>query len=260
MINQSDIKIIVKTAKEAGSEIMKIYNKKFTVLIKDDNTPLTLADKVSNEKIISFLKKKFPDIPYVSEELKNVSYIIRKKWNYFWLIDPLDGTKEFLKKNGEFTVNIALIHKSVPVFGVVHAPAFDKTFWNIPGKGAFSQIGEGSITSISVKEFKLTDENLQIIYSRSHSDTSEEKYFLQFKNPKALSMGSSLKFMLLAEGKAHVYPRFNPTMEWDTAAAHAVLKEAGGKVVTIDTNEELSYNKENLLNPSFIAYGKMKKI
>jgi len=255
MLDKINIDELKEVAIEAGKEIMNIYATDFEVTTKEDNSPLTLADQRSNEIILDFLKEKYPEIPYISEEIKAMPYEDRKDWEYAWLIDPLDGTKEFMKKNGEFTVNIALIHNGKPVLGVVHVPTKNLTYWGVSGKGAFVENSDKSSVPLKVADFSMTNEGLTLVCSRSHLSPEVEEYVSKFKDPQTISMGSSLKFMLLAEQKAHIYPRLAPTMEWDTAAAHAVLIEAGGKVLKADDNTELTYNKENLLNPHFIAYG-----
>jgi len=253
-INIEDIKAIAINAAEA---IMEVYVTDFEVESKEDKSPLTEADKRANQIIIDKLTELYPDIPYISEEIKAMGYEERKNWEYAWLIDPLDGTKEFLKKNGEFTVNIALIHNGEPVLGVVQVPAKNHIYWAKKGDGAFLEDENGEIKQLKVNNFKMEESGLRLVCSRSHLSPEVEEYIGQFTEPETVSMGSSLKFMLLADDKADIYPRLAPTMEWDTGAAHAVLKEAGGKVIRHDNDEELSYNKENLLNPWFIGFGKV---
>ncbi|MBL4716356.1 MAG: 3'(2'),5'-bisphosphate nucleotidase CysQ [Bacteroidia bacterium] len=255
MLDKINIQDIVNISKEAGKEILQIYATDFEVEQKEDNSPLTLADKNANDLILDQLQKKYPEIPFISEETKKTSYEERKKWEYLWLIDPLDGTKEFLKKNGEFTVNIALIHNQNPVLGVVHVPAQNITYWAKKGIGAYYQNENDTPHEIKAKTFSLNEHDLTLVCSRSHMSEEVENYLRKFQNPNTISMGSSLKFMLVADGRAHIYPRLAPTMEWDTAAAHAVLNEAGGAVIQHDNDKPLVYNKENLKNPHFIAFG-----
>lgn len=252
-----DIVKIIDIARKAGDEIMKIYAQDFSVEMKGDNSPLTLADQKSNGIIISALKALHPEIPIISEETKVMAYDERKNWNDYWLVDPLDGTKEFIKKNGEFTVNIALMSQGEPVLGVVYAPAQNRMWYGVKGEGSFILNEDGSKKALSKGANWRDLKKVNVVGSRSHM--SEET--LQFveglkkegKEVDFVSSGSSLKFCLVAEGKADVYPRFAPTMEWDTAAGHAVVALAGGKVLNWETKQPLQYNKENLLNPFFIV-------
>lgn len=244
-INMQDVKTI---ALNAGEIIMNIYKKDFKVEYKKDESPLTQADVQSNELICNELKKLYPNIPILSEENKEVGYERRKNWEYYWCVDPIDGTKEFIKKNGEFTVNIALIHKTTPVLGVVYAPAKNVMYEAKQGGGAFKN---------GVKlPIKRDGDKFIIVASKSHMSEETRQFIETIKTGKEkelLSMGSSLKLCLVADGSANVYPRLAPTMEWDTAAAHAIVLEAGKKVVQYETNKPLTYNKENLLNPWFVV-------
>jgi len=249
---------LIEIAEEAGKAIIDIYiSDDFLIESKSDNSPLTKADKASNEVIVAAFKKYYPDIPVISEENKAIDYNERKKWNRFWLVDPLDGTKEFIKRNGEFTVNIALIENGKPIAGVVYVPVTGTTYYGETGKGAF-KIEEGNKISIgNVKEHYSAKQNIKVVASRSHL-SEETKQFVedlekQGKRVEFVSMGSSLKLCLVAEGVADVYPRFGPTMEWDTAAAQAVAEAAGRKVLIHNSDLPLRYNKENLLNPWFIV-------
>jgi len=258
MIENIDIHKINFIAKKAGDEIMKIYKQDFKVDYKKDNSPLTKADIKSNEIITESLKDLYPGIPILSEENKEVPYNIRRKWEYFWLIDPLDGTKEFVKKNGEFTVNIALIHKNTPVLGVIYAPALEILYYAQKEKGAFKQ-EKGDITKkLPIYSNSNNNNSLKVIVSKSHYN-QETKYFVnnlknQYKKTiKFIRIGSSLKLCLIAEGKADIYPRLAPTMEWDTAAGQIIVEQAGGEVLKHNTKESLKYNKENLQNPWFIV-------
>jgi 3'(2'), 5'-bisphosphate nucleotidase len=182
-----------------------------------------------------------------------VPYDTRKNYDFYWLIDPLDGTKEFIKRNGEFTVNIALIQNGKVVLGVVYTPALDELFWAATGKGAFKTVG-GTTSTIKAPRFKMQDKGIKVVCSRSHLNDETKAFIGQLKEPDLVSKGSSLKFLELATGKAHLYPRVAPTMEWDTAAAQIILEEAGGKVVQYGTDNPVVYNKENMLNPYFVAY------
>ncbi len=256
-MNKVDIKDIVEISRLAGLEILKIYKQDFEVFNKDDESPLTMADKNANDIIIAKLQTLYPEIPYISEEVKNLDYSERKKWEYCWIIDPLDGTKEFVKKNGEFTVNIALVKNGKPVLGVVYIPVEDTYFFAEENKGAFKQIGNNEPVLLEKKADVLNKQKLKVVASRSHLSKEVEQYVENLKTAgkeiEFVSAGSSLKFCLVAEGKADIYPRLAPTMEWDTAAAHIVCTEAGIIVVDNETKEELKYNKEDLLNPYFIV-------
>lgn len=245
---------------EAGRAIMKIYKSDdFEVQIKSDDSPLTKADLAAHNIIIDHLKA--TDIPVLSEEDADISFGIRSKWNRFWLVDPLDGTKEFIKKNDEFTVNIALIENGVPILGVVYLPVFDSVYFASKEIGSYYQnnIAVDSIEE-AIKEAEKLPRELPEIYtvvgSRSHMNEQTQAYFSELEKEKGkieiISKGSSLKLCMVADGSAHEYPRFGPTMEWDTGAGHAVALYSGAKVTKEDKKTALTYNKENLLNPFFI--------
>ena len=253
--NHMDFKELISIARQAaikaGEAIIEIYESgDFSIEAKSDDSPLTLADKASHNVIVSFLEN--TDLPILSEEGSAVPYEERKNWEYFWLIDPLDGTKEFIKKNGEFTVNIALVHETKVIAGVVYTPVLKDEYWAIKGEGAFKN-GE----QISVNSFKLSDDNLKVVASRSHLNDDTQQFMDGLSNPEVVSKGSSLKLLMVAEGDADLYPRYAPTMEWDTAAAQIVVEEAGGTVNQKDTTDSVVYNKENLLNPYFLVAGKI---
>jgi len=256
MLDKIDINKLLPIAKDAGAAIMEIYSKPIEVEQKSDDSPLTLADRESNRIILEGLNKFYPEIPYISEETKLTLYDERKDWEYFWLIDPLDGTKEFIKRNGEFTVNIALIHKNTPVLGVVYLPDKDIFYYAKKGDGSFKIEGSASAQKINARILK-DKKQIVIMGSRSHGNQELEDYVNQkkneYENVEFIPAGSSLKFTLIAEGKADIYPRLGPTMEWDTAAAHAIVLESGKQVLKYGKNEPLEYNKENLLNPWFIV-------
>ncbi|PLX96816.1 MAG: 3'(2'),5'-bisphosphate nucleotidase [Desulfuromonas sp.] len=231
---------------------MKIYGiEDFSIEYKDDHSPLTAADKAAHEVIVDGLQQAFPDIPILSEEGASVPYPERKGWTQFWLVDPLDGTKEFVKRNGEFTVNIALIREGAPVLGVVYVPAQDKMYCGVVGSGATRVDSNGNIKKIHVRSPDM-EQGLTVVMSRSHPSAELEAYLKGINVAEALPVGSSLKLCVVAEGLADLYPRLGPTMEWDTAAGHAVVLAAGGQVETPE-GEALKYNKENLLNPYFIV-------
>ena len=254
---------IINTVSKAGQAMLEIYESgDFGVEIKADNSPLTLADQAANKVIVETLEKM--EYPILSEEGKSIGYKDRKHWDKFWLVDPLDGTKEFIKKNGEFTINIALIEKGQAVMGFVYAPILKDFYLGINKEKALKftlKAGE-QITEIpeNVQILKVLkpDKEIMVVASRSHFNKETETFISQLKKEYTkvdfISKGSSLKLCMVAEGAAHIYPRFGPTMEWDTAAAHAVVTAAGGQVLTPE-GEELLYNKENLLNPFFIVKG-----
>lgn len=243
--------IAKKASLEAGKAILHVYNSNdFDIEKKGDDSPLTKADKKAHDVIVSFLEK--TNIPILSEEGKNIPYEERKDWEYFWMVDPLDGTKEFIKRNGEFTVNIALIHKKKPVLGVIYVPVLKKLYWATKEEGAFLEF-HTIVSKLNSNKITLDDKGLKVVASRSHLNEETERFLKSLESPEIVSMGSSLKFMLIAEGNADVYPRFAPTMEWDTAAAQVIVQESGANVLEKNRNSTLGYNKENLLNPHFLV-------
>ena len=252
MLSQINIQDVVAIAKEAGGAIMQIYSQDFEVEYKQDNSPLTIADKKANDIIENNLNQLLVNLPILSEEGKEIPYEDRKHWEYFWLIDPLDGTKEFVKKNGEFTVNIALIHKNTPVLGVVYAPALDICYWAKQGEGAFK---DGQRLPLKTESQR---ETYKIVASRSHMSDETQAFIDDIdtdKEKELILIGSSLKICLVAEGEADIYPRLGPAMEWDTGAAHAIVNETGKNVQKYNNVEYMShlYNKEKLLNQWFVA-------
>jgi len=250
MLNQVDIQDIVAIAKEAGNAIMQIYKQDFEVEYKQDDSPLTLADKKANDIIEYGLNKLSVNFPILSEEGNETPYEDRKYWEYFWLVDPLDGTKEFVKKNDEFTVNIALIHIDTPVLGVVYAPVLDACYWAKKDKGSFK---DGK--KLPLETVKKCN-TYKIVASRSHMSNETQAFIDAIdtdKEKELISVGSSLKICLVAEGEADIYPRLGPTMEWDTGAAHAIINEAGKAAYQFKSESTLIYNKEDLLNPWFIV-------
>ena len=253
MLSQVNIQDIVTIAKEAGNAIMQIYKQDFKVEYKQDSSPLTLADKKANDIIEDGLNRLSVSFPILSEEGKETPYEDRKHWEYFWLIDPLDGTKEFIKKNGEFTVNIALIYKDTPVLGVVYAPALDVCYWAKQGVGAFK---DGQKLPIKTANQRNT---YKIVASRSHMSDETQAFIDTIdtqKEKELISIGSSLKICLVAEGEADIYPRLGPTMEWDTGAAHAIVNEANCTLIKYTKNnikEKHAYGKNSLLNSRFVV-------
>ena len=252
MINEINTQDIVAIAKEAGDAIMQIYSQDFKVEYKKDSSPLTLADKKANDIIENGLSQLPVNLPILSEEGKDIPYEQRKLWEFFWLVDPLDGTKEFVKKNDEFTVNIALIHKDTPVLGVVYAPALDICYWAKQGEGAFKDWQRLPLKTENQRE------TYKIVASRSHMSDETQVYIDNIdadKEKELVSIGSSLKICLVAEGEADIYPRLGPTMEWDTGAAHAIINQCGKvlKSYKHDKYIKQKYNKKNLLNQWFIV-------
>lgn len=241
----------IKGAIEAGNAIMAVYQSdSIDYEKKSDLSPLTLADKRSHEIILEKLKE--TGINVLSEESDEISYDQRKDWGSYWLVDPLDGTKEFIKKNGEFTVNIALIENNIPSLGVVYCPVTDILFWNDEERKVYKKENNKVVEIRKRVSVNDNDKNLRVVVSRSHINDETNNYIKKLNEPKLISCGSSLKFLYIADNKADIYPRFGPTMEWDTAAAHSILSALGIQVINLDTGRELSYNKENLLNPYFI--------
>jgi 3'(2'), 5'-bisphosphate nucleotidase len=246
------LQLAINASVAACKEILDVYNSgDFQTEAKGDNSPLTLADRKAHDVIATLLHSS--NLPILSEEGRNIPYEERKQWKRFWMVDPLDGTKEFLKRNGEFTVNIALIENQKPILGVVAIPVTGDVFYAHIGSGAFVKRNEHVSALPRRSAIDLTKPGVRVVASRSHMSEETEAFIRSLTEPTLVSQGSSLKFMLLAEGKADVYPRFAPTMEWDTAAAHAIVSETGISVLQKDTNLPLLYNKPDLLNPYFIC-------
>ncbi len=262
---ENELKIAIKAASMAGKDILKVYDRPdFGTAKKSDDSPLTDADLAANEVINSILK--LTDYPIISEEIKNEDFSERKTWSHYWIVDPLDGTKEFVKRNGEFTVNIALCKNGSPILGVIYVPVSRELYYaDVHGNRAYKSIldenhelvGELFDPAEIIGPSKSDKKKLRVVGSRSHMNKetldfigSKEK---EYESVEIVSKGSSLKFCLVAEGKADVYPRFAPTMEWDTAAGQAICMAVGLKVISDETGETLTYNKENLLNPYFLV-------
>ncbi|MEN8139054.1 MAG: 3'(2'),5'-bisphosphate nucleotidase CysQ [Bacteroidota bacterium] len=252
-----EIEHILSICRDAGSAILEIYNSDdFNIEIKGDGSPLTRADKKSHEIIAEGLKN--TDFPILSEEGKSIAFEERNKWNEFWMIDPIDGTKEFIKRNGDFTINIALIKNNNPVFGIVYVPVDNTVYLGDAEHGSykFDINDEDWKNKKNTLPFKIERE-YTVVASRSHLSVETEDFIEELKtdnpNLEIKSRGSSLKLCMVAEGLADIYPRFAPTMEWDTAAGHAVCSFAGKRVFEYNKTTELVYNKENLLNPWFIV-------
>jgi 3'(2'), 5'-bisphosphate nucleotidase len=245
------LRVAIHAAELATAEILKIYRSDdFQVEAKHDHSPLTRADKNAHEAIVDVLQQ--TSIPVLSEEGKTIPYDVRKNWEYLWIVDPLDGTKEFLKRNDEFTVNIALVHQGKPILGVVVTPVAGDLYC-AANDTAFLVRKNNRIPLPVRKPIDFDTSNLRVVASRSHMNDDTQRFIDNLKAPTLVSRGSSLKFMMLAEGAADLYPRYAPTMEWDTAAAHAIMNAVGLKVLNVNTGEELMYNKPDLLNPFFIV-------
>lgn len=259
-----NLTIAIKAVLQAGEVIMEVYNSAFDVKLKDDKSPLTEADKQANDVINSFLIP--TNIPIISEENKQTDYFIRQNWDTCWVVDPVDGTKEFIKRNGEFTVNIALVKNGEPIIGVIYVPAAKILYFaDVNKEEAYkteldchiTPINEVLEKSLDLKPKNQNFDKIRVVGSRSHMSPETLDFMESFKNNgkdvEIVSKGSSLKFCLVAEGNADIYPRFAPTMEWDTAAGQAICNAVGVHVISKETNQPLLYNKENLLNPWFIV-------
>lgn len=253
----------LKVAFRAGLEIVEVYKRNFDIELKEDNSPLTEADLRSHKVIQKSLEE--TGIPILSEEGRNISYEERKSWERLWIVDPLDGTKEFIKRNGEFTVNIALVENGMPVIGVVYTPISEELFFGLEGLGSYKLENCSNFIDLDLKDLldnskKLPlklDRPYTVVASRSHMSVETQEFIDEKKkmhgNVEIQSVGSSLKLCMVAEGKADAYPRFAPTMEWDTAAGHAVVSAMGGTVINWKTKKEMNYNRENLLNDWFLV-------
>lgn len=244
---------VVATAIRAGNAILEIYATNFDVEAKEDDSPLTKADMSAHRIIMEGLHTLAPGIPVISEESGLPDFEVRSAWQRYWLVDPLDGTREFVKRNGEFTVNIALIENQRPVLGVVHVPVMNKTYMGCAGTGALLRAGDGKTCSIAIAAESASP--VRVVGSRSHRGASLDGFLEKLGDFEMVPMGSSLKFCLVAEGAADIYPRLGPTSEWDTAAAQAVVEQAGGSVLQLD-GKPLTYNaKAEILNPYFLVAG-----
>ena len=251
MLYTSILTDVIRVADEASDKVLGIYHSDFAVDYKDDKSPVTAADLASHEIIARGLRAISRDIPVMSEEGAGVPWEERRHWHRFWLVDPVDGTKDFTQRTGEFTVNIALIENGEPVMGVVTAPALNEAFWGAKGEGAFKRDRTGRVFRIHVAEPK---EIKRVVASKNHLNPETREFIEQLGAHELVQAGSSLKFCRIAEGHADIYPRLGPTCEWDTAAAQAVLVAAGGKVETLD-GAPMRYGKEDVLNPYFVAAG-----
>lgn len=239
---------------------MEIYkDADLGVTSKEDDSPLTRADQAANDIIVEELRRLELRAPIISEESRQVPYSERSQYTRFWLVDPLDGTKEFIKRNGEFTVNISLIDTRSPVLAVVYVPARDELYYAVRRRGAFRLQEGGEPQRLEAPAYGLQDAGLRVVASRSHLNEETRTFIDRLNEPEIVSKGSSLKILMVAAGEADLYPRMGPTSEWDIAAAQLILEEAGGRLIATDTGEPLLYNKQSLLNPWFIAYGRTEE-
>ena len=246
---------VIEIAHVAGHKIMEVYASEFAITHKDDNTPLTEADLAAHNSIVKGLKALTPNLPILSEESAAIPFDVRSQWTTYWLVDPLDGTREFIKRNGEFTVNIALIEDHKPILGVICTPVTGVCYYACRGYGAFKQELNAEPVAIHTRKLKTERDVTVVAGSRSHRGDSLNRFLENVGNHEISSMGSSLKSCLVAEGKVDVYPRLGPTSEWDTAAAQCVVEEAGGRVTDL-MMKPMRYNtKKSLLNPHFFVFG-----
>jgi 3'(2'), 5'-bisphosphate nucleotidase len=253
-------KSILPILRQAGEAIMDVYQdeSKFETEYKDDKSPLTIADTRSNDILCKMLGALYPDIPIISEESIEAPYAERATYHRYFLIDPLDGTREFIKRNGEFTINVAYMEGQLPVAGYLYVPVTREIFIGEKGAGAWKMLADGTIIPLRSTTFNLSDNGVVVVASRSHRDKKTDKMIDMLNEPIITSVGSALKFMMIAEGKAMFYPRLSPTMEWDTAAAQIIVEESGGSVIRFDTRLPVMYNKEDLHSPHFLAMGALR--
>ncbi|MFZ4542598.1 MAG: 3'(2'),5'-bisphosphate nucleotidase CysQ [Saprospiraceae bacterium] len=250
------IQEVIQIAQSAGDLIMEVYEMPdFEIENKLDDSPITKADKASNNLICKLLTEITPGCPIISEENELPEYEVRSKFQQYWLVDPLDGTKEFINRNGEFAVNIALLEENRPVLGVVYLPVYKEMYCAIKGQGAW-KIKHNVSNKINVSSFKMNDTGLIIAVTRSHFNQQTADFVAHLNFPCIVEKGSAIKMLMIAEGKAHIHPRFGTTMEWDTAAPQIIVEEAGGEVLQHDQTPVV-YNKENLKNPDFVVFGKL---
>lgn len=258
MITESDLESLcqacLQIAEEAGHKILEIYQGEFEVQSKEDNTPLTAADLAAHHHIVDKLNELTPDLPVLSEEAADIPFATRKKWQTYWLVDPLDGTREFVKRNGEFSVNIALIHQHKSILGVINIPVQKISYFACKNIGAFKQQAGQEKQAIHCRQ--ADRHHLLIAGSRSHRSDRLKEFLCKLGNPHVIPMGSSIKSCLVAEGSVDLYPRLGLTSEWDTAAAHCIVNEAGGQITQTDMQPLLYNTKDSLLNPEFFVFGK----
>lgn len=249
------IESVIRISKEAGRAILDVYESSssdFEIQIKSDDSPLTKADLAAHKIITQALQQNTPNVPIISEESVDIGFEQRKEWQRFWLVDPLDGTKEFIRRNDDFSVNIALVSEHKVIFGLVYIPVFNLCYWAAEGRGAYVREGDMQ-REVSVKN---VSDPMKIVVSRSHGSPKLAEFIKKIPEHEMLNRGSALKICMIADGQADIYPRFGPTSEWDTAAAQCVLEEAGGALLVMHDQQVLCYNtKPSLVNPEFIAIG-----
>jgi len=250
-----DREYVCNLAKEAGGAVLDVYRTEFSVEDKEDKSPLTLADTRSHQIIAEGLRKRYPDIPVLSEEGRETAYSVRRRWRRFWLVDPLDGTKEFIKRNDEFTINIALVEGRSPVFGLIYVPVFDILYLGDPSEGCW-ELADGRAARLKVQEPEAAAP-VRVVKSRSHPSPDLQLLLDRLPEHEVITCGSALKFCAVVRGDADFYPRFGPTWEWDTAAGQAIVAAAGGVLVD-PWGRAFQYNKETLLNGPFLVAGSRK--
>lgn len=250
-----DIALIIAIARQAGERILQVYQQDFAVMDKADNSPVTQADLQAHHHIVACLQALTPAWPVLSEESPPEEIAERQRWATYWLVDPLDGTREFIKKNGEFTVNIALINRGNVVMGVVYAPVLDTTWWGEQSKGAYKQQGTQPPQRLHVSEPPVAGQPWRVVSSRSHTGPAEQTFMQRLPHAQVSNVGSSIKLCMVAEGSADLYPKLGPTSEWDTAAGQAVVQAAGGQVLSWPSLQPLRYNQrpDTLINPDFMV-------
>ncbi len=257
-IGRKDIELIIKILHDAGKVIMQYYiDDNYNAQKKSDNSPITSADLDSDKIITSGLRKLFPYTPIISEESGSHDYNDRKNHKELWLLDPLDGTREFVNKTGDFSINLALINDQKPILGIIYIPLTHEVYVGLKGKGSYRISSKGEKRNLSVNSFSLSQPGVRIVTSRHHLDQHTQHSINQLNNPKIIAAGGALKFLKIASGEADYYPRMISIMEWDTAAGQIIIEEAGGQLIDIETSKPLIYNKPNLKNPYFLASGKI---
>lgn len=252
---------LFRILEQAGNAIMEVYNMEIDVTIKRDNSPVTLADLRSSDIIVKGLQSLTPYVPILCEETQEEAFVTRRLHKYIWVVDPLDGTKEFIKKNGEFAINIALVEDGVPVLGIIYAPVKEVFYYAIKGAGAYKLENGKEVLRLPLSEYNELDKTrVRAIVSRSHCNTDDESFVNNYitlgYNVETITCGSSLKFGVIAEGNADLYPKHGNTSEWDTASGQVILEESGGVLLSLENLKPLVYNKQSTLNPFFVAKGK----
>lgn len=256
MLPFSEVLALKQVMVSAGEAIMNLFRGKeeFSATLKVDHTPVTSADLVSNQIITSYLTERYPGIPVISEETDHLPYSVRKTYSQVWLLDPLDGTREFLNRSGEFTINLGLVSDGVPIGGFIYVPVTGRFYFGLRGKGAY-ELSDSGKRQLTASRFSLHYPGIRVVMSRTHTESATLAYINRLKDPRIIHQGSALKFIAIADGMADYYPRMLHIMEWDTAAGQVLIEEAGGSMIDPETGHPLVYNKESLVNPFFIASG-----